>query len=133
MFPVPEEMTVFGRSSRPGKRNVRGCPGYLRLKLRWDDYYPALRTKNIAVRGLDSARQPLNTGRIRAEVLNPVPGTTLGNKVHLDVAEAAFQAGRAVLQVRVDPDVTPQDLESIEIKFTYYSETGEAKGSIQGT
>jgi hypothetical protein len=105
------------------------------VTLRWNDYYPALGTKKIIVRGFESGGIPLNNVNVSFQVLVPVP--SLG--VSLTPSIASFTNGRAEFQISAiglapplnnDPATGGNEL---KIKFFLLSPDGQPLGDIQET
>ncbi len=87
-------------------------PEFPEVKLRWDNYYPALGEKTITVKGIKAGGEPINNEAIRGEVISPASNAAFVNP------EVSFTNGKAEFKLSAR-DIDPGIASKIELKFTY--------------
>ncbi len=109
-------------------------PEFPEVKLRWDDYYPALGSKTITIKAIESGNKPANGNKIKYERTSPTdaelnqlqsPAT-----VELIPQEAVFTDGKTEFKLSAE-NLTPKinndpttGIDKIDLKFIYTTTGG---------
>jgi len=111
-------------------------PEFPDIKLRWNDYYPALGDKTIVIRGTDINGNDLNGKKVSAQVEYPIyPLEPEKLKVY-PVSGTKFVDGRVAFKLSaaaIAPSTaTIQGDDFIKIRFDIFTDDGVKEGEIFG-